>query len=169
MLFLTGFVLVKALPFFGDQLAGRKPPAPNGGRVEEIAQFLKSKKLGADDRVQPLDWTGGAVHAMLIAEARPATRFIYNYHFYHHISRPYIQHLRKELMEGLTANPPRLIIEVDASPRPTGIDTTTEFPELSSFIASTYRAAKRGDGYTVFERIEGSSTPKSATQTFRKN
>ena len=148
---IVGYVALKSVAPFADQASGRPLPAPNGGRADEIGEFLKSAHLGPNDRVQPLDWTGGAVHAMLLAEARPATRFIYNYHFYHHMSEDYIQGLRAEFLHDLGAQSPRFIVEVSASPRPVGPGTTTEFPELSAFIARNYRAVRRGDAYTIFE------------------
>ena len=64
--------------------------------VEEISAFLKSH-VKAKEKVQPLDWTSGAVHAMLRARVPVATPYICDYHFYHHISISYIQTLRKNL------------------------------------------------------------------------
>lgn len=52
--------------------SGTEVHAPKGGQVDEIAGWLKSR-LQPGDLVQPLDWTGGSIHAMLLAEAELAT------------------------------------------------------------------------------------------------
>lgn len=135
---------------FYRQMMGQPPDPPKYGRVDAIAEFLQ-KHLTEGDRVQPLDWTGGAVHAMLIAQARLATPFIYDYYFYHHISDPTIQELRAKFIEDLSAHPPRFIIDVQKSPRPHGRDTSNEFPELRAFIANHYTAVQNGDGYVIYE------------------
>ena len=48
---------------------------------DEIAAFLLAADLQPGDTVLPVDWTEGAVHAMLIAKALPASPFIYDYYF----------------------------------------------------------------------------------------
>jgi len=80
-----------------------------GGVSDAVGRFLRSH-MKSGDVVQPLDWTGGAVHGMLMARAPLATRFLYDFHFYHHISSPYIQALRREFMNELAAAKPRFII-----------------------------------------------------------
>ncbi len=103
-------------------------PPPKDGRVDEIAAFLQSN-FKPGDLVQPLDWTGGAVHAMLIARAQLATRFVYDFHFYHHISSPYIQGLRGQFIESMKETRPRFVIQITADDKPwvSGPDTTREF------------------------------------------
>ena len=134
-----------------DLMDGPEAHAPRGGRVDEIAIWLE-QRLRAGDTVQALDWTGGAIHAMLIAEAPLATRFMYDYHFYHHVSNPFIRSLRGEFMAQLARAHPRFIIEVQINkPRVWGVDTTRSFPELESFVARNYRVAFQGDGYRIHE------------------
>lgn len=126
--------------------------APKQGRVDEIAAWL-SPRLQPGDRVQPLDWTGGSIHAMLIAKARLATEFLYDYHFYHHLSSPLIQALRGEFMDQLIQAKPRFIIEIETQkPWVSGHDTSREFPELKAFIQAGYAAVHAGDGYRIHER-----------------
>ncbi len=146
---------------------GPEVHAPKGGRVDEIADWLKSR-LQPGDTVQPLDWAGGSIHAMLLAEAKLATRFMYDYHFYHHISSPFIQGLRKSFISQLRKAPPRFIIAVLASkphvsPWVSGIDSTREFPELRQFLADYYTVAFEGDGYLIYERMTDTQ-PKNAQQ-----
>jgi hypothetical protein len=120
----------------------------------EIHGFLCSHtKTG--DTVQPLDWTGGAVHGMLKAKSHLATRFMYDFHFYHHMSSPYIQALRREFMLALSAKKPRFIIEViQNKPWPNGPNTTQEFQELKWFLEKNYVTAQATMKYRILERME---------------
>lgn len=138
---------------FWMQLRGQPIPPPNYGRDDQIAAYLRAH-LQPGDRVQPLDWTrGGAVHAMLMTGARIATPFVYDFHFYHHISSPTIQALRRRFMQSLAAAPPRFIVDVQANNKPwvSGTDTTREFPELRRFLSERYAPAFKGDGFTIYE------------------
>ena len=88
---------------------------------------------------------------MLIAGARPATPYIYDYHFYHYVSDPYIQEIRRRHISRLHAEPPRFLIDVDDQLRPTGIDTTDTFPELDRFVVENYDVVMTGKGYRILE------------------
>lgn len=134
------------------QLEG-KSIAPIGGRVDRMALFLE-KRLLPGDTVQPLDWTGGALHAMLLARAPLATPFVFDFYFYHHVSQPYIQLLRARFLEALQTNPPRFIIEVTSEDKPwvSGIDTTRQFPALREFIREKYQVIREEKDYLIYER-----------------
>jgi hypothetical protein len=134
------------------QLRGEEWLDPRVSRADRIAEFLE-ENLTPRDTVQPLDWTGGAVHAMLMAEARPATPYIYDFHFCHHVSSDYIQALRADFLGRLGADPPRYIIQVETMrPWVSGDDTERRFRALDAFIASNYEEAHAGFGYRVYER-----------------
>ncbi len=141
-------------PGLTDTLGGANPYEPKGGRVRAIATYLE-ENLRPGDTVQPLDWTGGAVHAMLLSRAMPATRFIYDFHFYHHVSTPYIQQLRKEFIQELKTKRPRFVVEIVSEDKPWvfGADTTREFPALSSLLTTDYTTVSRGEGYIIHELI----------------
>jgi hypothetical protein len=138
---------------FLRQVKGLGVHAPKGGRVDMIASYLQPR-LKPGDTVQPLDWTGGVVHAMLIVRARPATRFIYDFHFYHSVSDPYIQGLRKQFIAQLAHARPRFVVEVTGpdKPWPTGPDTTKDFPELRRLLNSDYAPVNRGSDFVIYER-----------------
>ena len=137
-LLITCYLLLVALILpsqtFLRQLEG-KPIATSTDRAVEIAQFLE-KNLQAGDTVQPLDWTGGTLLAMLETRARIATPYVFDFYFYHHVSHPYIQRLRADFMNDLQTASPRFIIEVTAIDKPwiTGPDTSRDFPELRAFL-----------------------------------
>ncbi len=130
-----------------------RPKAPKKGRVDEIAKWL-APRLKPGDTVQPLDWAaGGAIHAMLLAQARPATRYLYDYHFYHHLSRPYIRKLRRFFIADLQAARPRFVTESRVGrPRVKGHDTADSFFELEAFLIDHYRQVRRRKGYIIYER-----------------
>jgi hypothetical protein len=136
-----------------EQLRNRETLSPKEGRVDSIAGYLKTH-LRPGDTVQPVDWTGGVIHAMLISKARLATRFVYTFHFYHHVSTPYIQSLRRQFIRQVRASKPRYVIVVDQRLQPFvyGPDTTRSFPELDNMLRFQYRTAYRGKDYTIFER-----------------
>jgi hypothetical protein len=138
---------------FVAQALGKPLKPLHERRVDEIADFLK-KHLGPNDKVQPLDWAGGAIHGMLIAKAVVATPYIHDYHFYHHVSDPYIQDIRKRFIKHLKGNPPKYIIIYDMTlkNRVQGKDTTTEFPELTIFIDKNYKNVYDGNGFKILER-----------------
>ncbi len=134
------------------KLDGREPPAPDEGRVDEIASFLE-ERLEPGDTVQPMDWARGGIHAALEAKAHIATPFVSDYHFYHHVHEPYIQELRERFMRDMREDPPRFVLEMKDRPMPTGRYTTTEFPELSAMLESEYAPALEGPTWVVHERL----------------
>jgi hypothetical protein len=136
----------------GYQATGHALPPIKDGRVDSIAGFL-SARLRPGDTVQPLDWTGGALHAMLLARAPLATPFIYEFQFTHDIDRPYIQELRRRFIAQLRARPPRFIVDMgDYSTVISGPGTSASFPELDELIAQRYTSVFQGQGYRILER-----------------
>ena len=134
------------------QINGR-PIAKTTDRAEEIARYLE-ENLEDGDTVQPLDWTGGALLAMLETRAHIATPYVFDFYFYHHVSTPYIQSLRADFMSDLQGAYPRFIVEVTAIDKPwiSGQDTTREFPELRAFLNENYSVTIREDDYVIYER-----------------
>ena len=153
-IFLLLFAVLQATPYdtYKDYFTGVKMLPPKEGRVDEIVEFLRPR-LQDGDTIQPLDWTGGAVHAMLILKARIATPFIYNFHFYHHVSSDYIEGLRKKFINEMRLSPPRFIIRVEDKDEPwvQGQDTTREFKELQDLLDRDYRVVDEGNGYLIYE------------------
>ncbi len=122
--------------------------------TDEITDFLKYN-LKAGDKVQPLDWSGGAIHAMLRADAKIATRFIYDFHFYHHLNSPYINRLKKEFLEELVKSKPEYLIQIlENKPWPIGENTSRNFEELQDFINKNYNVVKDGPGYKIYKHNE---------------
>lgn len=156
--FIVTAMVVTLLPAYGaaNHLLSGKPPAPfHDAQVKEITAYLATH-LSPTDTVQPLDWNGGALHAMRITEAVVATPFIFDFQFYHHVSTPYIQQLRKNFLTELEQTMPTFVIDVyqagDDIPEISGVDTTHEFPALRDFIEQQYRKDYAGNGFDIFRR-----------------
>jgi hypothetical protein len=156
ILHLSSFIIIFSLLLpsqtFIRQLQG-KPISTSTDRAVEIANFL-DRKLKAGDTVQPLDWTGGTLLAMLETRAHIATPYVFDFYFYHHVSNPYIQQLRADFITDLKTASPRFIVEVSAIDKPwiTGPDTSREFPELRAFLDENYSVTIHKDDYAIYER-----------------
>src|SRR6266545_2401583 len=130
-----------------------KPIATASSRANQIALYL-GKHLEQGDTVQPLDWTGGTLLAMLETRAHIATPFVFDFYFYHQVSNPYIQNLRAKFINDLQVSSPRFIVEVTSIDKPwiSGEDTSHEFPELRAFLAENYSITIQKDDYVIYER-----------------
>ncbi len=157
--FISSFILLFVIALnirpstaFLRQLEG-KPVFIAASRADEISRFLE-KNLKDGDTVQPLDWTGGTLLAMLETRAHIATSYIFDFYFYHHVSEPYIQSLRADFMSDLKVANPRFIIEVTAIDKPwvSGEDTSRKFPELRTFLNENYSITIQKDDYVIYER-----------------
>lgn len=142
---------VRPTPDFSQRMRGAAAALPNQGRTHEIANYLESN-MNPDDTVQPLDFVRGAVHAMLISRAKIATPFIYDLQFYHHISSPYIQYLRKQFILQMKKTQPRFVIRITERPWPLGKDTSVDFPELDQLLNNHYHIVREGNGYEIMEK-----------------
>jgi hypothetical protein len=100
--------------------------------------------------VQVLDVTDGGIHALYLLGARQPTRFLYDFHFYHHVAHPYVRGLRAELLEGLRRRPPAAVV-LFRQGWPQGDERRIqEFPELAAWLAAGYRPAGQGDGFWIY-------------------
>jgi hypothetical protein len=128
---------------------------PKEGRPDQIAAFLQ-EHARAGDTVQPLDWAKvGIVHGMLLAKASPATSFLYSFHFYHHVSTPYIQDLRARFIAQFDVADPAFVIEGRRGPNLPwvwGEDTTRHFPALEKRLRDRYVRVRQYPMFTIWER-----------------
>lgn len=145
--------LARPAPEVADQLLGRPISSAKLERTDMVAAFLR-ERLRPGDRVQTLDWTGGAIHGALIAEALPATSFVEDFYFYHHVSNPTIQRLRARFLAEFDQARPRFVVQVVADDKPwvNGPDTTTEFSELDRRLAVEYQPLLADKGVVIYER-----------------
>ena len=145
-------LMLPFLPQIYSELRFGQGPGPKNGRVDELADFLRTH-LRPGDTVQPLDWTEGSLNAMLSTDAELATGFPYTYQFHHHVSTPYIQGLRRRFMHELRASRPRFVIETHSIWWILqGPDTSPDFPALRLWLEENYAVRHRGEGYSIHER-----------------
>ena len=99
--------------------------------------------------MQVLDTTGGGIHALLRLGVREPTRFLYDFHFFHDASHPVIRALRAELIQGLDAHPPRLIVVFEQGWPAGGWERLDGFPELRERLAR-YDLVRPGPDYRIY-------------------
>lgn len=143
------FCLGLPLPRLGpDAYAARR-----FAQAHEIAGRL-ARDLRPGETVQPLDWTGVALHAMLLARAPLATAFLEDVHFYHHVSHPYVRSLRAQFIDQVQRHPPRFVIEVAQPGWVSGGEISREFPMLRAWLETSYRPALERPGFRLYERLD---------------
>ncbi|MBS0422066.1 MAG: hypothetical protein JSR66_30450 [Proteobacteria bacterium] len=122
-----------------------------------------NKNVPAGVPVQPIDWTSGAVQALLRTQHPIGTRFLYDYHFYHHVQTPVIQKLRTEFVSQLIASRVPFVLEVRRGYKDvmTGINTSDRFDELDRVLTERYASVYEGESYRLL-RLKPLTTPDSA-------
>jgi hypothetical protein len=153
----AGAVLVAALLVAAVPLGLRGRDAVSAGWIRDKARTVDAvvADLGAllkpRDRVQMLDTTEGGTHALLRLGLPPATRYIYDFHFFHDVEHPVIQRMRAELVHDLAARPPRFVV-VFTRGWPSGqLERLQRFPALDALLARDYQPVRRHPAYVILE------------------
>src|SRR5687767_3180580 len=120
-------------------------------RVTALTRDLAARTKPGDV-VQVLDTTDGGVHALLRARLVQPTRFLYDFHFFHHPGAPMIERLRAELMDGLRAGRPALVVLWEPGWPTGGYERIDRFPALRTWLATGYEIAQQGDGYRIYAK-----------------
>ncbi|MBI4635605.1 MAG: hypothetical protein HY727_04585 [Candidatus Rokubacteria bacterium] len=121
-------------------------------RVVRLLTQDLGRQLRPGDRVQVLDTTEGGVHALLRLGVPQATRFLYDFHFFHDTAQPVIQGLRRELLRELAARPPRFVVLFERG-WPTGAyERVDGFPELARWLEAGYSIDTQRAGYVIYAK-----------------
>lgn len=105
--------------------------------------------VGAGDRVQVMDMTGGGIHALYQLHAAQPTKYIYDFPFYYPLDDG-IRAMRTDYMAELNRQVPRaLVLFKDDGLRHT-YARLAEFPELERLVATRYRIAVERPDYRVY-------------------
>lgn len=131
--------------------------------VERMTAFLQAR-AEPGDTVVPLDWIEGALHAMLRARLLPGTPFVYDFHFSHHVSSPYVQELRRRFLDSFDRRQPRFVIRIHRPDQFAGPDTAEDFPALDARLAARYRVALADPAFEILERQDGAPAQGGATR-----
>ncbi len=121
-----------------------------GGLVAAMASTLE-RYVPPGAPVQPLDWTSGAVHALLRTGHPLGTQFLYDYHFYHHVATPYIQSLRGRFLAELVERRVSFILEVRRPYKDvvSGVGTSDRFDALTRLLEERYETLYETPGYRL--------------------
>jgi len=120
-------------------------------RVSGIVADLQGR-LGPEDTIQVLDTGEGGIHALLRLGAREPTRFIYDFHFFHDVDRPFIRRLRAEFLRELEAAPPKFVVVLEQGWPSGGYERIERFPALHTWMAATYRLDRERPGYRIYAK-----------------
>jgi len=141
---------VLALVLAAKGVEAREPAwiAEKARRVDALTRDL-APLVRPGETVQVLDTTAGGVHALLRMGLRQPTRFIYDFHFFHHQDDPRIGALRAELVAGLAAHPPAAVVVLEESWPDLGYARLAAFPELARALERSFPLAVTGPGYRI--------------------
>jgi hypothetical protein len=120
------------------------------GIADEFTRYLQPR-LRPEDRVQPIDWTYGAVQGMLATDALPATRFIEFSYFLHSVNTPLIHQFRQEFLASLNARPPRFLLEATTVRWPNGLNTEARFADFDAWRDAHYSVVQQSGHYRIWE------------------
>ncbi len=127
--------------------------APEGGNADRLSAYLR-EHLKPGEKVQGLGIVGGVNHALLMNQIQPATPYISDFYFYHHLETPFVQNMRRDFIERLKKAAPQFIIKEMCCYAP-GIFDQRILPELDLYLAQKYRIAQNMENqYIIYERIE---------------
>jgi len=131
-----------------------RAPAWIAAKADRVAALTRALAplVRPGETVQVLDTTGGGIHALLRLGLRQPTRFIYDFHFFHHADDPRIRALRAELVTGLAAHPPAAVVVLEESWPELGYDRLAAFPELARLLETSFPLALTGPGYRIYAK-----------------
>jgi hypothetical protein len=136
--------------------------AAASARAQAVAQALRPV-VAAGGTVEVLDTNDGGIHALFLLGARQPTRFLYDFHFYHDAGHPYVDRLRRELLDELRAAEPTAVVLFQRGWPHGGYDRLAGFPALEEWLRAGYRQSAEGDGYRVFERKVAAGAGRAGT------
>jgi hypothetical protein len=145
-------VLISCVGFsFWRHHVTKAGPAEHGYVADMVNAIEKNVPAGVP--VQPIDWTTGAVQALLRTEHPIGTRFLYDYHFYHHVQTPIVQKLRTEFVAELSSRRVPYVLEVRKSYKDvmTGLNTSDRFDELDHVLNESYQSVYEGRIYRLLK------------------
>lgn len=147
---IPGLLLISSMGYGFWRHHVMNPGPAEHGVVADMTKAI-NQVVPAGVAVQPIDWTTGAVQALLRTEHPLGTRFLYDYHFYHHVDTPVIQKLRAEFVSQLTECRVPFVLEVRREYKDvmTGIGTSDRFEELDRLLNERYESVYEGRTYRI--------------------
>ena len=131
------------------------PGAPASGRSDQIAAYAR-QNFAPGETAQPLDWGNGAMIGLLLADVRPADRFVFDTPFYYDAHGDYIQGLRREFIADLTGErAPQWVIYVSDQPLLQGPGVDYNWPQLQKTMDEHYQLRYVGRDTFIYHRADG--------------
>ena len=150
----TALVLALAVTTGALWTKGQRNLAPAwiAAKLERVGRVTEAlRPLIAEGRtVQVLDTTEGGIHALLRLRVRQPSRFLYDFHFYHDVSHPYVRGLRAQLLDALRRRPPAAVVVFVPGWPGGGYERIAGFPELERWLHDGYRVTEEGDGHRLY-------------------
>ena len=125
--------------------------ATKSERVASLSRDL-GPLLRPGDTVQVLDVTEGGLHALLRLGVRQPTRFLYDFHFFHDQADPRIKAFQAELVSGLKAKHPAVIVVMRDTWNQPGYGRLGQVPGLTPLLDRDYALAVEGNGYRIYAK-----------------
>jgi len=119
--------------------------------TEDLILDLQGR-VSPSENVQVIDFMSGAIQALYTLHYRQATKFIYDFHFFHNSAHPYIKKLREEFLTELKQKPPIFIIVAKNSWPASGYERLQDFPELVEWIHSNYFLETERECYRLYKK-----------------
>jgi hypothetical protein len=117
--------------------------------VDQITSILE-RETRPGERVQVFDTTGGGIHAAYQARRLPGSRFIYDFHFFHHMQSDAVQLMRQQLLSDLKQQRPAfLVIFAKSWAHRMSYQDLDQFPELVSWMDREYQLYSETSRYRV--------------------
>ena len=147
---IPGILLLASIGYSFSRQHVIHPGRAEHGVVADMTQAI-NEVVPAGVAVQPIDWSTGAVQALLRTEHPIGTRFLYDYHFYHHVQTPVIQGLRAEFVSQLISCRVPFVLQVrrEYEDVMTGINTSDRFDELDRVLKERYESVHEGQTYLL--------------------
>ena len=129
-------------------------------RTQVIVNWLRPR-IQPGDTAQPIEWGFcGISHALLLTETKLATHTIWGEVFFHHVSNPFVQDLRKDFVQQLATSKPRFVIRSKTQmDYVDGEDCTEYFPGFDAFLSEHYFLALDTKNFRIWE---SNSSPTAA-------
>ncbi len=123
--------------------------------VPQLMADLEGYALPEGSEVEVLDTTTGGIHALYLLGIPQASRFVYDFHFYHHTDAPVVQALRQEIITVLKDRKPPLIVLMDKGWLPPHtMDRIEAFPALDALLKTQYTVDKEvPEQYRIYRSI----------------
>jgi hypothetical protein len=151
---LTVVALCIVLPLI-DEVPPEINPVAQQARLYGMDQIVARLQptLRPGDRIQPIEWNANIEQAMLRMDVKPATPYLVDFIFHHHLSNSFVQGMKADFIAKLEQARPRYVVMKTRNPfYPSGRDTSPDFPELRHLLDREYAMTWTDHGYRIYER-----------------